>query len=361
MEVKQKIDGNSKFEFIYSLLMLVLGFGVVACFLVVIGFMIYVFNFMFIIFFLPLLIGIWVSIFRRSKDGYDTELHEKDGRKIMNLIENICKKTGQKKPHKIIVTDGSEVAVTGFFRKKVIIGMVALRFMNEEDLLAILAHEYGHFANKDTILGYFIYRIQYFIEIQKSISYEGVRDWSISIIYLFQLAVYIPTYIFFWLFSKYFLLISLWYGRCVEFRADNFASNLIGEQNFAEALVKYCIIADIFDSVVPEHVLHYLKQDKQIVNVYQYIKPLYSKENIKHGFNTVLSNKSSWWSTHPSISERLELMNIKKVDIKFDPNLKDVLENQEKYEKEASEIMTYKMDYWLRLVALAQQGYEVED
>lgn len=354
MEINSKIDGSSKFEFVYSLLMLLFGFGVIACFIASIGFMIYIFNFMFLFYFWPILIGLWIGIFKKQEGGYETELKESDAKKLNHIIDNICKKTGQKRPHKIIVTEGTEVAVTGFFRKKIIVGMVALKFMSENDLSAILSHEYGHFANKDTLLGYLTYRIQHFIEVQKEINRQNL---DIS----FTLIIYLPTWLFFWLLSKYFLLISLWYGRRVEFRADNFASKLVGEQAFSDTLVKYCIISDIFDSVVPEHVLHYLKENKQILNVYNYIKPLYSSENIKIGLNSVLSAKSSWWSTHPSISERLEMMGVKKVDISFEINLKDILENQEKYEKEASELMTFKMDYWLRLMALAQQGSEVED
>jgi hypothetical protein len=360
--MKNKIDEKTNgFEFIYSFLMLIMGFGILACFLALVAWLVHTFTIFVILLFLPIFAGIWSSIFKSNQESYEKKLKKKDGKRIMNIIKTICKHTGQKKPDKIIISEGSEVAVTGFFKKKVIIGMVALKFLNDKDLFAILSHEYGHFANKDTILGYLIYRIQHFIESQKEACYVGVRSWSISYVYLIQLAVYIPTYLFFWLFSRYFLLISLWYGRRVEFRADSFASKLVGEQNFANTLVKYCIIADIFEMLVPKYILHYLEQEKLIINIYDFIKPIYSKETIYYGFKTVLSNTSSWWSTHPSISERLEMLNIGKVDVDFDSNLKDILKNQEKYEEEASYIMTYKMDYWSRLMALAQQEAEEEE
>lgn len=347
------IDGNSKFEFTYSLFILLFGFGILACFIIAIVFMVYIFNITFLIFFWPILVGIWIGVFRKQQTGYETELKENDRKKLNSIIETICKRTGQKKPHQIIITEGTGVAVTGFFTKKIIIGMVALKFMNEEDILAILAHEYGHFANKDTLLGYLTYRIQNFIEIQKEINRQNIGA-------SYTLIVYLPTWLFFYVLSKYYSLISLWYSRRVEFRADDFASGLVGEQKFVDALVKYCIVTDIFDEVVPQYVTHYLKQGKRIVNLYEYIKPVYSEENMRRALHTVLSAKSSWWSTHPSISERLEMLNIKKVNLSFDSELKPILENQESYETQASEIMTQKMAYWLRLVALSQGGYQVE-
>lgn len=315
--------------------------------------MVYIFNITFLIFFWPILVGIWIGIFRKQQTGYETELRENDRKKLNYIIETICKRTGQKKPHQIIITEGTGVAVTGFFTKKIIIGMVALKFMSEEDILAILAHEYGHFANKDTLLGYLTYRIQNFIEIQKEINRQNIGA-------SYTLIVYLPTWLFFYVLSKYYSLISLWYSRRVEFRADDFASDLVGEKKFADALVKYCIVTDIFDEVVPQYVIHYLKQGKRIVNLYEYIKPVYSEENMRRALNTVLSAKSSWWSTHPSISERLEMLNVKKVDLFFDSDLKPILENQESYETQASGIMTQKMAYWLRLVASSQGGYPVE-
>jgi len=326
--------------------MVTFGFGVILCFIIAIAFIIYTTGLVFLFYGWPILIGIWIGLFRRNKDGYETQLSEKEGEKIYRIIDTICKKTGQKKPHKIVITEGSGVAVSGFFRKKVIIGMVAIKFMDEEDLFTILAHEYGHFANKDTVFGYLTYRIQNFIEIQKEINRQNMVS------YLFF--IYIPTWFFFWLFSKYFSLISLWYSRRVEFRADNFASNLVGQQKFANTLIKYCIISDIFEDVVPRYVLHFLQQDKQIVNLYEFIKPIYSEKTIKQGFNLVLSAESSWWSTHPSISERMEMLGINKVDIQIDNKLKPLLVNQLSYEKEASTITTHKMAYWMNLVALAQ-------
>lgn len=295
-----------------------------------------------------ILIGIFKGIFGKSHEGYEIELKTHDANKLDNVLDIIHKRTGMRKPNKIILVEGSEIAVSGLYRKKLIIGLATLQFLDEKELLAIISHEYGHFSNKDTVLGYFSYRIMKFIEIQKAINRESLgADWTIII--------HLPTWIFFLLFSRYYALISLWYARRVEYRADKFAIEIVGEKNFADSFVKYCAISEIFEDTVPRYVLHYLQEDKAIKNIYDFARPLYNKENIEKSFESCLAQKSSWWSSHPSISERLEAMGVDFVNIEISQNNGNILKNQEKYEKEASMLMTEKMAYWQQLVRLAEQ------
>jgi Zn-dependent protease with chaperone function len=328
--------------------MLIFGIGIIICFIFVVGLLIYIFNFVFLLYCWPILIGLWIGIFKKSDKGYEIELKGKEEKRIHQIVDPICQRTGQRRPHKIVLTEGSEVAVTGFFRKKIIIGMVALKLMSEKELQTILSHEYGHFANKDTVLGYVTYRIQNFIEVQKEINRQSL-GFDLSIIF------HLPTWLFFWLFSKYYSLISLWYSRRIEFRADSFACNLVGKQDYANTLVKYCIISELFEEIVPKYIIHYLNENKQIINLYEFIKPIYSEDkNINLALHSILSAKSSWSSTHPSISERMEALGIREVDVSIEKNFKSLLEDQEKYEKESSLVMTQKLAYWVALINSAQ-------
>jgi len=345
------------FEFFYSFFMLLFGFGMILSFIVFVIGMIILINFTFIyatIALIIILFGIFKGIFTKRDEGYEIELKAKDSKKLDNVIEKITKKTGLKKPHKIILVEDSMIAVSGLYRKKLIIGLATLQFLSEDELMAIIAHEYGHFLKKDTILGYLNYRIMNFIEIQKQINKENLGP-------DFGIIIHLPTWIFFWLFSRYYSLISLWYSRRVEFRADNIASEIVGERNFANALVKYCVISEIFEDIVPKSVLHYLEEGKGIVNLYDFIKPIYTKDNIEKSFEFCLSPKSSWWSTHPSISERLEALEIESVNLKITSKGINLIGNQEDYEKEASNIMTQKYAYWKQLMEIPYQQEEQQE
>ena len=95
--------------------------------------------------------------------------------------------------------------------------------------------------------------------------------------------------------------------------------------------------------------------------MYDFIKPIYVKENIEKSFESCLSPKSNWWSTHPSISERLEALGIESVNIDLSLKEKDLIENQEEYEKQASIVMTQKWAYWKQLVELSYQPREYQE
>ena len=102
-----KLNKGSKFEFFYSLFMLIFGIGIILCFIIAIGVLIYIYNIVFLIYCWPILIGLWIGIFRSSNKGYEKELKGEDGKKVNHIIETICEKTKQKKPHKIVITEGS--------------------------------------------------------------------------------------------------------------------------------------------------------------------------------------------------------------------------------------------------------------
>lgn len=337
---------SGKFELVYSAFMLLFGFSMILIFLMIVGFLLVTFTFAFLLFCWPVLVGIYLA-FKSDKQGYRLELKPKDAQKLHRIIDQVAQKTGLSRPHKIILSEKSDIAVTGLMKKELILGLGTLRLLDEKDLTAIIVHEYGHFARKDTILGYFVYRIQRFIELQREINKQNIRI-GYSIIF------YLPTWLMFFLLSKYYALITLWYDRRIEYRADRFAADLVGEQTFANALVKYCIISNIFETVVPSHILHFLKQKKQMTNVYKYMKPIYNKKNIQKSGEQVLTAKSNWWTTHPSISERLEILNVKKVKLDINTDLPEIFNDQEKYEKDASNLLTMKMAYIAALMKAHQ-------
>ncbi|MFC1741759.1 M48 family metallopeptidase [Nanoarchaeota archaeon] len=349
MGIKHK---TPTFEFYYSLFMLVFGIGVIAVFLCSFVIFLYIMGFWVLFFYIPLIIGIFSGLFGGEK-SYEEDLPKRDQHKLNAIIDEIAKKVNIRKPHKIMLTEGSGVAVTGFFRKKLIIGMAAIKCMDKKDLEAIIAHEYGHFANKDTIFGYLTYRIQRFIEIQQKAALDSMH-W-----HLFTLVFALPTFFFFWLVSKYYSIVTLWYSRRVEYRADRFAADVVGEAQFANSLMKYCMLTDIFETMTPQYILHFLEQGKALINVYDAIYSLYAVEdNLDKAYHKVMLEESSWWSSHPSISERLEKLAIKKVDVKIPKKNTILLTDQLKFEKEASELLTHKWMLYAHIASAQQEEDE---
>jgi hypothetical protein len=336
------------FEFFYSMFILIFGAGTILSFLAVLLFFLRFYPFLTILLGWPVIAGIFHSLFKEHNDHYGKEINPSDSKKLLKIIKKIQTKTGIRIPHKIILSEGSEVGVTGIFEKKLLIGLATLHFLNEEDLEAIISHEYGHFSNKDTIFSYFTYRINHFIETQKKINFENISlDWSII--------VHLPTFILFNILSYFFSIVTLWHSRRVEYRADEFASNIVGKQSFSNALVKFSVFSSIYEDSLPIYVTHLIENKKDPGNIYTFLRKIYSKECIAGYFKVNLSMKSNLLSTHPSISERLESLNIKSITIKKDFNKTQFIKNQRKYEKEASKLMINRI---LILKEIANMMYE---
>ncbi|MFH1400538.1 MAG: M48 family metallopeptidase [Nanoarchaeota archaeon] len=335
MRVSEYRTQTTAFEYVYATFMLIFGIGFILALIWAILLLTLQLHFIILILASPLIVGIWHGIFQESNKPYKAKVHRKDLKRIQGIITEITDATDMKKPHRIIITEGSEVAVTGLIRKTIIIGLAALKYMEDQELKAILAHEYGHFAHKDTVIGYFVYKIQRFFTTQEEVNRANMRP-------NYWIVLVIPTWFLFWILSNYYWLSGLWHSRSKEYRADSFAAKLVGEQTFANALTKYCVVMAIFDDVLPRHVVGLLQEEKYIVNVYDYMGQFMTSKNIDDVFDIVMQARSSYKDTHPSTSERLEALGIDEVQIEINEKFKNTLLNHKKYEEEASKFIADK-------------------
>jgi Zn-dependent protease with chaperone function len=326
----------SLFEIIFSLFLLIFGVTTICSLIIFFIYFIYASGFFLLIFLWPIAVGLAIGIFKSNIKPFEIEINERDNPKLKEVIDDLIQKTGMKRPTKIVLKENSQVAVTGFFRKKIIIGMVSLKFLEKEELVCILAHEYGHFAHRDTLIGYFIWRIEYFFDVQEKFNKSSLNFDLMAIIYC-------PTFCFFWLLNNFFKLTSLWYSRRIELRADSFAARIVGKQEYANAFMKYVSMSEIFERVVPQHIIRYLREGLVIKNIYAYLTPVYTEENIRTALEISLSRKSGFFDSHPSESERLENIRISEINLIFKNNLSNLLHNQEKLEEKESELFTQKM------------------
>jgi len=287
---------------------------------------------------IPLLGAIWHCIKSKSQ-SYDDEIKIDRHSRIGKIITELSHHSKIKKPDHLYISEGSEIAVFGFRKKKMVIGLASLRFMNDEEIKAILAHEYGHYLNNDTIWGFLTARIQYFLEVIEHVSKESIDG-------IYSALVYIPTYAIFFLLNRYYHLVSMWHSRKKEYDADQFAASIVGEKTFAKALVKYSIVADLFGTYAPAYVKELLKEDQQFVNIYNFLGDVYEEKDIPKIYHNIMKEKSSFKDSHPSISERMEVLNIKNLPLSFKFHKDHLFSEQEKMEEKASNRLTTNIAYW---------------
>lgn len=166
---------------------------------------------------------------------------------LYERIENVTTRLGMPMPDAIYLSTGIEAAVfcrptilTVFCKpkKELVIGKILLLFLSNEELDAILYHEFGHYSSKSLDKKTPTYMVAQFAKsftAIKKIKNQGV--WSNMI--NSQIALF--SYFSFWICStieKYYKQIS----QIEEYAADDVARQNIGDSLLAHTLIKVSII-----------------------------------------------------------------------------------------------------------------------
>jgi len=186
------------------------------------------------------LVSVWSmlrSLFMRRGPDEDPgrPLTEGEAPALWALLREVAARVGTRPVDAVYMTLGTEVAVIerGSVRKRLrdagkrslILGVGALEGMTRQQLRAILAHEYGHFSNRDTAGG------DLPNVVQSSLFASMVRIAQGG-----GATFYNPAWHFVRGFHALFMRITLGASRLREIMADQFAAAAFGGQAFADGL-----------------------------------------------------------------------------------------------------------------------------
>ncbi|MCD6547625.1 MAG: M48 family metallopeptidase [Nanoarchaeota archaeon] len=262
-----------------------------------------------------ILVHIW-TIFRLKY--YGVKLSRKDAPKLFKIIDDVAKKMNVKPPKEVILTPDSGIGVSGFIKKKLLLGMGGILKISAKDLYCILAHEFAHLKGFDTVVGGGLMTLK--ASLDKIVRFVG---YFARISYLFL--IYIGLLIYDYIFSAFIML----YSRQREYLADIRASRIVGGKNFASALNSYVDNVTLFDYIINKHAIILLSKGKVFKNMYKYFlewekkAPKKDKQKVLKTLKQremSLSKKLTvaLFSTHPNIEARLKnVENIKGEKVKF--------------------------------------------
>lgn len=247
---------------------------------------------------IPALIILGVN---KSSEKFEIELKNQNYKKLHKMVDEVCKKINLPKPDTISLIPGETIAVKGFFKKELIIGYASLKYLNKNELKAIIAHEMGHLKGKDTMISYLIYSFTNALTLTFK-TFSKVRRMP-AVLYL--------TYIGLFIYYRVYNFIVSAHSRLLEERADKVAIKVTSKEVFSSALVKYSLAAKKFNFF--QHAVLASLQNKKIVkNLYQTFQNFYTKNksNDKKEINKILEEKTKFYSTHPSIKDRLKYLGV---------------------------------------------------
>ena len=155
--------------------------------------------------------------------------------RLRGLLGDVARRIGTRPVDNVYLTPGTELAVMerggmgrqlrGRAERCLILGVGVLEGLKIGPFKAVLAHEYGHFSNKDTAGGGFALAVRRsLITMAQSLAESGAAAW------------YNPAWLFLNGFYRVFLRISQGASRLQEILADRWAAFTYGSKAFEEGL-----------------------------------------------------------------------------------------------------------------------------
>jgi Zn-dependent protease with chaperone function len=256
------------------------------------------------------LIAIVRSVFTRVRDADPGRLlPQAESPGLWKVAEEVAAKVGARPIDAIYITPGTEIAVTergsllsklrGTGKRCLVLGLGVLPGLTQSQFKAILAHEYGHFTNRDTAGGNLAYQVKTSLHrMAYSLAASGQAHW------------FNPVWLFINGFYRVFLRITLGASRLQEILADRYAAMAYGKRNFIEGLKHTVRQNVVFDFQANHEVQASHNQRRMLGNLYR-LSPIEAPallEKVEKQVEEVMSRTTSAYDSHPSVRYRIKLV-----------------------------------------------------
>ena len=234
---------------------------------------------------------------RKVADGEMPELRQ--------LVSEVAQRLGTCPVDAIFLTPGVEAAVTerGSLVSKLrdrgerilILGLGALSGLTQGQLRSILAHEYGHFNNRDTAGGGLAWQVRLSVyTLAYNLASRGLARW------------YNPVWWFVNGYYRIFLRIIFGATRLQEILADRFAVLAYGVRNLTSGLQQIVRQNLAFDTQVNAEVKQAQSEHRGLHNLYA-LPPVQDVASFEKSLAEVMAKPGSAYDSHPSLKERIAL------------------------------------------------------
>jgi Zn-dependent protease with chaperone function len=256
---------------------------------------------------------------------------------LWSLAEEVAERVGTRPVDAVHVTPAAQIGVTergslmsklrGRGQRCLILGLGALPGMTQAQFKAILAHEYGHFSNRDTAGGDLARQVQASIySMAYSLASSGQARW------------YNPAWLFVNGFYRVFLRVTLGAARLQEILADRYAALAYGVQSFVDGLTHMVGRALTFDAQVSHEIKAAVGHNRGLNNLYV-LPPVQGPmlKKVEGNIRQQMNRPTSSYDSHPALQDRIRLVQQLDVDSEVEDNREPVwglLPNAEALQKE---------------------------
>ena len=225
------------------------------------------------------------------------------------LVEEVAARVDTRPVDVIFATPTTEISVAergrglaGLGRQPervLTLGLGSLNGMTIGPFKAVIAHEYGHFSNRDTAGGSLALRVRASIfQMARGLTMQRQNNWLN------------PVWLFLVGYSRLFSRITLGASRLQEILADRTAALTYGATNLAEALEHIVRAAFQFGLVANTELRQAYQLKRPVANLYalQVPEDATSSKALDEQIRKEMSRPTSPYDSHPAMKDRLELI-----------------------------------------------------
>jgi len=225
--------------------------------------------------------------------------------RLRAVLEEVAGRVGTRPVDTVFLTPGTDVAVfeRGGWQRKLrgggerclILGLGVLEGMKLGGWKAILAHEYGHFVNRDTAGGGMALAVRRSIlTMVISMAHGGAVGW------------YNPAWWFVRGFDAAFMRVSQGASRLQEVLADRWAALSYGSPAFRDGLTHVITASVRFEAVTDATIKRALNDKVPVANLYRHTAPLSVADalEVERLTQEALTREPGAYDSHPSPAQR---------------------------------------------------------
>lgn len=268
---------------------------------------------------LALIVGFFRLFFPGKPKTLGIWLSEKENLKLWALTREVAEKLSTRPVDKILIKPDPGIGVYlqgpifatlfGGGKKVLEVGIPSVFRLSVSEFTAILAHEYGHFNNRDTQWSTFTFSMGN--SLRSALSSmpgpsqikKGQRAGFMTILMALNPAYYVVL-----LFTMLYFKITQGFSRIREVMADITAMTLYGGAAFGGGLLKVATNDIIFHREIEgKHIFELLKQEKTIANFTKFMELLYDDATMQNVGQKLFeaSGDSGAYDSHPALKTRI--------------------------------------------------------
>ncbi|MCM2334731.1 MAG: M48 family metallopeptidase, partial [Anaeromyxobacteraceae bacterium] len=249
--------------------------------------------------------SLWASVMRREGGDPGLRLQPGEHPRFDAALAQAAARVGTRPVDAVFLTPGTDAAVyergnlarrlSGRTERRLILGVGLLDGMTQGQLKAVLAHEYGHFVNRDTAGGGLALSVRRSVlQMAESLASGGAAAW------------YNPAWLFVTNFHKLFLRVSQGASRLQEILADRWAALAYGGQNFAAGLSHVVARSIRFDKLADASLREVVDGGLGLRNLYRYTPATPPPEAaVAAEIERAMQDEPSPYDSHPRPADRI--------------------------------------------------------